>query len=124
MKSTINFYQRTLHKQSIFLKDKIEWIESQYFHWLTKLIKILQYFSSSDLVPMKQEVANIFNWFQNFTKYLDGMKLLEFPTFIKKGRKKSTEIMEIDKMSNSALTRKERSPKEVSSTDLSNINLI
>lgn len=53
MRSVINYYKRTLNKQQGQIKDKIEWIESQYYNWLTKLIKILQYFASTDLVIMK-----------------------------------------------------------------------
>eukprot|EP00347_Sterkiella_histriomuscorum_P020232 403338589 len=103
MKSTINYYKRAVQKGLNMLKDKIEWIESQYFHWLTKLIKILQYFQQNDLLQMKQEVANVFNWFQNFTKYIEGMKLLEYPRFFK-GRKKSTELLELDKLSSHYLS--------------------
>jgi hypothetical protein len=44
MKSAINYFQKAKLKKTEVLKDKIGWIESQYFHWLTKLIKILQYF--------------------------------------------------------------------------------
>ncbi|CDW71726.1 UNKNOWN [Stylonychia lemnae] len=121
MKSTINYYQRAMHKEQYLLKDKIDWIESQYFHWLTKLIKVLQYFQTSDLVPMKQEVANIFNWFQNFTKYLEGLKLLEYPTFFKRTRRKSTELLDLDKMSNSGMTHKKDRSRMSSSDQQSNV---
>lgn len=53
---------------------------------------------------MRQEVANVYNWFQNFSKYLEGMKLLEYPKFFISGRKKSTEILEMEKLSNNAIS--------------------
>ena len=55
---------------------------------------------------MKQEVANVFNWYQNFKKYIEGMIMLEYPTLYKRGRKKSTDVKEIDEMSNLALSPK------------------
>lgn len=67
---------------------------------------------------MKQEVSNIFNYQQNFLNYLEGLRLLEYPTIYKKKKKKSTELREIEKMSSSALSvKKERHP--VSSSDYS-----
>ena len=65
---------------------------------------------------MKQEVSNIFNYQQSFLNYLEGLRLLEYPTIYKRKKKKSTELREIEKMSSSALSvKKERQP--VSSSD-------
>jgi hypothetical protein len=86
----------------------VEWLEAEYYHWLTQLIKLLQKFDMHDVIPMKSEVANVFNWYTNFVKYVESMKMLKYPTYFNK-RKKSSEIMDLDRMSSTVLSAKKTS---------------
>lgn len=64
LRSCIGFNERLILKPvDSIVKDKADWIEIEFFDWLCQLLKLLQKFDSKDVVPMKSEIANVFNLF-------------------------------------------------------------
>jgi carbonic anhydrase len=60
--SSLNYFEKSvLHTDPVV--EKVDWIEFEYYNWLTSLLKTLQKFNSSSLVQMKVEIANVFNWY-------------------------------------------------------------
>lgn len=97
LRSALNYYERTASRAK-FLEFKVQWIELEYFHRLTKMIRTLQQFSMHDVIPMKSEVANIFNWYNGFLKYVEGLQLLNYPV-MKKRKRQSSQMMDLDRLS-------------------------